>query len=321
MSKITVELKWIVLSPSYRNFSNHQLRFHIQLSLHLLLTSLSTTTFSLRCRICKKYYILTECTCIIQPSDWLSGVSNKLLSLIHCSILLLLCHRGCELHCEILRTCDHGWSSLLQMQTLHIDLPHSCPRVQIQDCSEGQSETVSCSNWDLIKISAQLSGMSKAETFASWTKPIKTKRKSLYCHRLLKKTSFVFSQTFTETQICCFHLITSFHLSFILHFAVTQRTSSWHCSATLKGVQREAVRWDEGAASHVAALILHEAHGAHAHTHILYAGKELNFSTSAFSLTNRWCGCKVWSWQSHTENNIYKMHRSVMKIWNGILML
>lgn len=85
-----------------------------------------------------------------------------LLSLICCSVtLLLLCHSGTELHCEILRVCDHG--SLLQMQSHCTSIrPANVRPAQSQDCSEGQGETVNCSNWNLIKISAHLSAMSQA---------------------------------------------------------------------------------------------------------------------------------------------------------------
>lgn len=157
----------------------------------------------------------------------------------------------------MLRTCDHGWSSLLQMQTSHIDPRSSCTRAQIHDCSKGQGEAVSCSNCDFIKISARLSGMSRAAPFTSCTIPPppphpkspKTKEENpLHCQRFLTvtvtNTSSAFSQR--QTQICCFHLITSFHLSFILHSAVTQP----HVKLTLQ----RYLTWDANKKHHTGLL-------------------------------------------------------------------
>lgn len=85
---------------------------------------LSTTTLCL----CKKatYWLYIKILYKHQ-TDCREWEPNKLLSLIHCSNLLLVCHRS-EFHCEILRTFDHGWSALLQMQMQHIDPPCSRTR-------------------------------------------------------------------------------------------------------------------------------------------------------------------------------------------------
>lgn len=88
----------------------YELRFHIQLSLHPLQKS---SVRSQHTDCIHTYYR------IIGLAVWVR-VSNKLLSLICCSVLLLLCHRSSELHCEILSICGCGSSSLLQM---HIDPP------------------------------------------------------------------------------------------------------------------------------------------------------------------------------------------------------
>lgn len=71
-----------------------------------------------------------------------------------------LFHVAPALQCEILRSCDHGWSSGPQMQTLHIHAARVC-QAQFQDWESGRnSEQLNL--WFSEQISAPLSGMSQA---------------------------------------------------------------------------------------------------------------------------------------------------------------
>lgn len=154
---------------------------------------------------------------------------------------------------------------------------------QSEDCSEGRGETVSCSNWDLIKISAQLSGLSWAmySTPKTTDDPCKAidcsviDMSSLIC-KPLQRHRFIFSPRHE------FPLEP--HFTLCRHTAHIKLPLQCYLTGGCKQRQHVGHLEDEGAASHVAALILYKAHVAHAHSHILACRQRSTvFNISIFS--------------------------------------
>lgn len=182
----------------------------------------------------------TVCKSTTKASNWLSGVNITQPAKGNPPSCW---HRSTEVHGEILKACDGGWSS----PPSNADTAHrssgSCPQAQIKDCSEGPG-------WDseLLKL-----GFNKdfLLSYLEWTKvcAIHLCTKANKLNKIFTLPEMSLSQkrhllSFpkpSETQLFRFHPITSFH--FILHVAVTQLTSSWHCSATLQRVRTKTVCW------------------------------------------------------------------------------
>lgn len=95
-----------------------------------------------------------------------------------------------------------------------------------------QGETVSCSNCDLVKISAQLSGLSQAGPLTSCTIPIKQNKPLQSKIHLISFPKL--SQRHRFVIVISSRVL---HSSFILHSVVTPLTASSHRSATSEGVQ------------------------------------------------------------------------------------